>query len=178
MAGTNKGINLLPPDLAGGVGGGKLLFVARSLAFSLSAALIVLLTFGIVGMYLMNRQLTLLSDKQTELKQAVRSLEKTESGMVLTRDRLAKVKKIIANRKIEDRFDKQQLIVGYTRDNIRFRESLLQDTESSITFESDSSLAVSDLFDSFFANDNFERLILNSLQFSPFLGYRFELSVF
>jgi hypothetical protein len=115
---------------------------------------------------------------ETQLKQSIRSLEQTESGMVLTRERLKMVDKILATRTIEDRFDKQNELLALSREGIRFREIGLDQSDSSLILESTSSRALSDLFDNFFVNDSFDGLVLNTLVFNPFVGYRIDLGVY
>jgi hypothetical protein len=174
----NKNINLLPIDLAMGQGGGKALKLARSLAVSMSAGLILLLILGIGALYLFNRQLSSLTRKQDELRNSIRSLEETESGMVLTRDRLGKIDEVLAKRVVEGNFAKQALVLDLARGGIEFRESHLGSSESTLALTSTSSKSISDLFDGFFANEDFNTLTLNSLQFSPLSGYKIELGVY
>ena len=175
---AKKLVNLLPSDLAAGGSAGKALVWAKSLAVSLSAGLLVLMSLGFGTLYYYNNRLSGLAEAETQLKQSIRSLEQTESGMVLTRERLKMVDKILATRTIEDRFDKQNELLALSREGIRFREIGLDQSDSSLVLESTSSRALSDLFDNFFVNDSFDELVLNSLVFNPFVGYRVDLGVY
>ena len=174
---AKKTINLLPPDLVGG-GIKRAMLVVKSLAISLSAGLLVLVSLGFVAIFLFSNRLSDLNDRQAELRDSIRNLEQTESGMVLTRQRLEMVDRVLSTREIEDRFDKQNTVLALSREGIAFRESNIEQADSSLVIESSSSRALSDLFDNFFVNERFDRLYLNSLIFDPFTGYRVDLGVF
>src|SRR4030042_2652884 len=89
-------INLLPKDLlpsAGLIKTAKLLKNLLTLGFGIFTIVLV----GLVAFFVLNSiSLRSSTARQEELKNSIKALEQTEQGLVLVKDRLTKVKEVLA----------------------------------------------------------------------------------
>ena len=89
-------INLLPTDLSPKGPVVRIAALVRSVAV-ISFSLLLITGLGISAFFIVNSlQIKNLNSANEELKGSIKSLEVTEQGLVLVRDRLGKVKQVLA----------------------------------------------------------------------------------
>ena len=170
-------INLLPPELAGSktiIKAGRILNI---FAASAIAIFFIVASLGVFSIYVFTNELNDLTTQSDTLKTTIRSLEGVESRLVLIKDRVEKVQRVLADRKNEETFNKQKEIVDNMPASFTFEEAEIEGEKSILGIVSTSSSGMVELFNRILSQ-NFVRLALNSIDFNQFAGYKVSLEVF
>ncbi|OGM73892.1 hypothetical protein A2382_03060 [Candidatus Woesebacteria bacterium RIFOXYB1_FULL_38_16] len=144
--------------------------------FSLSFIFIFLIISATLYYYLNQESKNAIS-QTSELKQKINELQSAEQGLILSKDRIAKIKLVLDNRAVENIFEKQSTIVNNLPDGITFRQTKIDLTTSTIELDATNSKSLLTLFSRLLDNTNYRELIMNKLYFNPFLGYSISLVI-
>jgi len=169
-------INLLPKDLlpsAGLIKTAKLLKNLLTLGFGIFTIALV----GLVAFFTLNSiSLRSSSARQEELKTSIKALEQTEQGLVLVKDRLAKVKEVLGKDSGAEEIDNLAKVSSLTTAGVDLTEAVVFKDELDTTFNvSDASLLTS-FMAQIIATGTYKRIDLNSFSFNPSVGYLISLA--
>ena len=164
-------INLLPTELlpsAGFVRTAKLLKTVLTVGFGI----FVVAVLGLVGFFFVN-SLALRSSnaRQEELKNSIKSFEQTEQGLVLVKDRLAKVKEVEGKENAEGEIDALSRIFSGVPAGVSLTEAVVSKDQLDATFVVANSSSLTQFMAGLIANQDFSRIELLSFSFNPNLGY-------
>lgn len=164
-------INLLPSDL---LPSAPLIRTANFLKsiVTVSFVIFILILVGSVSFFTIN-SLSLRSStlKQEETKNSIKSLEETEQGLVLVKDRLAKIKEVYAMESSSDEIDRLSTIYPQVSEGVILSEAVAAKDKLETTYiVSDSSL-LTRLMAGIVTEGSFKRIDLYSFGFNPNVGY-------
>ena len=169
-------INLLPKDLIPGAGFIKSAGILRRLV-TLGFAVFVIIAMGIVGFFIFNSLSIRNSDnKQSELKNSIKSLEQTEQGMVLVKDRIGKVQQVNALPSSAEESANLSTIFSQASGLGTLTEAIIEKEKLDTTFSVSSSSALTQLLATIVTGENYKRVELMSFSFNPNVGYLVSLA--
>lgn len=170
-------INLLPADISGTSQAAQL---ARLLT-NITTGLVVLFLIAALGaggyMLYLSGQINSAKDKQSELTQSIQSLEEVEQQYALVRDRLDKIKPIFSEASTVDYSSEFRNLAVAVPGNTLVSEAELNKDNIKLTYYVGSSSELGNLF-SKFSNTQFGKIILESFNFNPLVGYIVSLDIF
>ena len=132
---------------------------------------------GALLFFLNQRHTTLLSDVEG-IKSRILALEGKEQQLIYTKDRAAKINELVSTRTLENTISLQGSVVRSLADGMSFSASTLDQSDVSITINSDSSKKVSDLFASLYADSLITTFGIEKISYNPFLGFELILKFF
>lgn len=176
MAG--KTINLLPKELSVSKTVVDLSAKIKKTAWGFFVFFIFILASFSGAFYYFNNQLTNLEEEQNRLKTNIQSLQETEEQLIITKDRIAKVKTILDSRVNEERFKKHKLVVDNMKPTMELEASDLTSSNSNITLNALNSKELVSFMNVIISRADVLSVVMDSLSFNPFLGYSIDLEVF
>jgi len=171
-------INLLPTDLAPKGPTLKIINYLKQVIF-VGFVVFLLISLGLGGfLILTSLELQNSLSRQENLKNQIKNLEQTEQKMVLLRDRVEKINKILSMPNIQSDISNTQKIVDFNSSNINIRELEFSIDKVKLSVTASSSASFKELVDSLTQTNYYKTIILSSLNFNPNVGYSasFELS--
>ena len=164
-------INLLPTEL---LPSASLLKTARLLKTVLTVGfgIFVVVVLGLVGFFSVNA-LSLRSSnaKQEELKNSIKSFEQTEQGLVLVKDRLAKVKEVGAKENADNEIEALSGLFGKIPPGVSLTEAVISKDELDSTFVVGDSSVLGQFMAGLITTEGFNKIELLSFSFNPSVGY-------
>lgn len=170
-------INLLPTELAPSKGvstSGKAL---NRIAMFMVGILIVAIASGGGLILFFSNQLTNESQKQTDLKATISSLQNTETQLVLLKDRLDKIQSVLDQRTNESAFNNQQSVVAAMPQSITFQSSNTESGESELQLNMPQSSEFRDLMGQLLSRTDLKSVVIQDLTFSSISGYKLILQL-
>ncbi len=164
-------INLLPTELLPSAG---FLKTARALRGILTAGFgaFVVAALGLVAFFSVNA-LTLRSStaRQAELTNSIKSFEQTEQGLVLVKDRLAKVTEVEGKENADNEIDSLSTLFTQVPTGVSLTEAVVSKDELDTTFVIGNSSVLGQFMASLIATEGFVKIDLLSFSFNPSVGY-------
>lgn len=170
--------NLLPKDKTLSEKAIKTNKLLTKVAIATGVAFLLITAAGTGAYFLLNHQLNVAKQKQSDLTTSVQNLQSTEAGLILIKDRVQKVDSVLAARSSETSFEKQKSILDSAGGDISFKTSDIDTSRSVLELSSTSSLELLNLMQKLNARDDFATLYLNELLFNPLQGYTAKFEVF
>lgn len=133
--------------------------------FISSGAMIALILFN-------SRQISLAETRKKDLEKKIASLEKTETRLVLLKDRLEKIQSIYNLRIKDEKIMDLENIMSVPIDRIKVVEADLMFKEIKTTFEIPSSQALADLTDRLSASGRFKKIVIDAFEINQLAGYK------
>lgn len=175
---ATKVINLLPKELT--VSKGVQDITAKLTKYSYTAIflfVLVLASGGAAFFYFRNKLANLEANRST-LETNIQSLQETEQQIILTKDRVAKLKVILDRRTNEETFNKHRSISDNLPESITIENSEIGSSKSEIAFAAKDSRQLVSFMSSLLARADKLNIVMGSLSFDPFQGYNIVLEIF
>lgn len=164
-------INLLPRDISAKGPVVKISSLIKKLAV-VSFVLFLLTALGMLVMFILNSvQIKSLNTSSEALKTSIKSLETTEAGLVLVKDRLAKAKEVLAGESGGDEAEGLASITSALPGSVVLSEAEISKDILNATFVASDSQGLTLLMAQIISQDAFARVELVSFNFSPSTGY-------
>jgi hypothetical protein len=171
-------INLLPIDLSPDSSKARLSNILKNITV-VGSVLLIVSVLAVMAIFFINYvEIRNLSQSQKQLEKSIGALEKTEQHLVLVKDRLTKIRKILGKETTAD-------LVG---DLLSWQESLgmqldIQEAEILpdkiiVSFKTPNSFELAEALSSMTEKSDYSRIELTSLNFSPEMGYLVELILY
>jgi Tfp pilus assembly protein PilN len=173
-----KLINLLPIDVSAGK---KALRTASNFKKIVLAGYVLFLFLGgIAGAYFVvsSAGINNLRNEEEQRKQKINSITETEQGFFVIRDRLAKAKSVLAERKTEEGLEKFEKLTSILPSDMVISDVEIEAEKGEINLVAHSSKAVQTFLDSLIDQNLYQDVVLKSLTFNPNIGYLVSLEVF
>ncbi len=170
-------INLLPKDDFENLESGKLVRRLRKVSFVLVGLLIIVGVAGTGFLYYLSRSLEAEEVRNASLKMEVVSLESTEQGLVLLKDRLEKISTLFVFRNTNDVAIKQEGLLNSMGDAFSFEELRVTADEPYVSVYSPDSFSTAELLGSLARDSKYQRVKLISLSYGKKKGYKIDLVV-
>jgi hypothetical protein len=156
-------INLLPKDDLGNLRDSALARGLRRVSY-LSLGFFLFFSVGsFLLLYYLGDGLKKAQIANSALRSEVRSLEATEQGLVLLKDRLGKISDILSLRDTNDAVEKQEKLLGTLGVTYSLRELKLSSDSPFVTIHAPDSLSMRDLFLSLYKSPDYENVRLVNL---------------
>jgi len=108
---------------------------------------------------------------QNILKESIKSLEKTEQSLILTVDRLSKVKEINGKTSVLKELENLSSVLATIPTQTTLTEAVLNRGTTDVTFMVENSTDLTQLMASIIVRTEYQRIDLLSFSFNPSLGY-------
>ena len=173
-----KKINLLPKDLT--VSKDVQDVAVKLTQFSYFAIFIFILTIaiGASAFFYFSNKLKNLTTTQNTLTSNIQGLQETEEQIILTKDKVAKIKSILDARTNEQTFKKHKTVVDNLPETISVTESEIDSSNSEISFDAKDCRDLVSFMSSLLAQSNTLNIVMGNLSFNPFQGYSLTLEIF
>ncbi len=170
------GINLLPQELKPSGYAIKASKKLRQFAIlSIVVLVIAAIGFTVVSAYL-SIQTKRIATNEDKLKRDIKNLEQTEQKLVLIKDRLSGVEKIISNKSAQEEVAVLKSIIEKNPQNVKILGAKLDTKEIIISLGFENSSYISTFY-SLLLNSNFKSIALESFNFNPKTGYTVDISI-
>lgn len=164
-------INLLPTDISPKAPVVKISNLIKNLAV-ISFVLFLLSAFGMLAMFVLNSvQIRSLNESSEGLKTSIKSLETTEQGLVLVRDRLSKAKLVLADKSGGDEAEGLDTISTALPGSVALTEAVISKDVLDTTFVATDSQGLTALLARIISQEAFSKVELVSFSFNPNAGY-------
>ena len=169
-------INLLPTDFLLNPSVLKLAKLLRSVV-TLSLAIFVIAGAGLIAYFLINSMTLNVSLKNQEaLKSSIKSLEQTEQGLFLVKDRLGKAQEIFAEPSVKVDIDALGKMLTSLPSDATLTQADFNKSSLETTFSVNNSLTLVKLMAGVVSQTIYSRVELLSFSFNPAAGYIASLS--
>jgi hypothetical protein len=171
-------INLLPRETAPSKSQQKALSAANKIAMFFCGAFLLLVLFG-GGLYLFfNSRLDTAKKEGEGLTVNIRSLQSTESSLILLKDRVQKISTVLDSRVNEGYFSKQNEVLALAPEEVSFDKSEIDVERSKLGIKLIDSLSLVSLFSGLRASSNFSSIVIDEFSFNSVSGFMISLDVF
>ena len=165
------GINLLPTEFLPSAGLLKTAKLLRSV-LTVGFGIFVVALIGLVGFFAVNAlSLRTSTARQEELKNSIKSFEQTEQGLVLVKDRLAKVKEVDGKENAQNEIDALSNLFGQVPPGVSLSEAVVSKEELDATFVVGDSSVLGQFMAGIIGTQGFTKIDLLSFSFNPNVGY-------
>lgn len=172
-------INLLPDELLAITGTKKIAADMKTVVVGVFSVFLLGVFGAIAYIVVLNTQLKNLTLVQEQLKTSTKSLETAEQQIVLVKDRLQKVSQVLGDTKTEGAVNNfNNNILSFLPPEARVTEAKVSDETTSVSFVITSSSALTQLFRSMTSSEDYSKVRLESLSFSPSVGYLVTVELF
>lgn len=169
-------INLLPKDLLPNAAALKTATLIKNL-ITLALAVFVISVIGLVAYFFLNSlSIKNSSQKQDQLKTSIKSLEQTEQGLVLVKDRLAFLEQIDVKDSGKEETANLAKIYSLIPAGASMSEAVVSKDSLDTTFIAPDTSTLSRLMASVVSATDYERVELLSFSFNPNVGFLTSLS--
>ena len=164
-------INLLPTDISPKGPVVKISNLIKNLAV-ISFVLFLLTALGLLAVFVLNSvQIRSLNESSEELKMSIKSLETTEQGLVLVRDRLSKAKLVLADESGGEEAAGLGTITAALPGSVALTEAVISKNVLETTFVATDSQGLTVLMARIISQEAFSKVELVSFSFNPNTGY-------
>lgn len=164
-------INLLPTEISPKGPLVRISNLIKNLAI-ISFTIFLLAAFGMIAFFILNSiQTRSLNQSSETLKASIQSLETTEQGLVLVRDRLAKAKLVLAEESGGDEVEGLVSLIPGLPVSASLTEGVISKDTLEVTFVATDSQGLSALMALIISQDAFTKVDLVSFSFNPNAGY-------
>ena len=164
-------INLLPTDISPKGPVAKISNLIKNLAV-ISFVLFLLTALGMLAVFVLNSvQIRSLNESSEALKTSIESLETTEQGLVLVRDRLTKVKLVLADESGGDEAEGLGTVTSGLPASVALTEAVISKDVLDTTFVATDSQGLTALMARIISQEAFAKVDLVSFSFNPNAGY-------
>jgi hypothetical protein len=164
-------INLLPTDISPKGPVVKISNLIKNLAV-ISFVLFLLTALGMLAMFVLNSvQIRSLNESSEGLKTSIKSLETTEQGLVLVRDRLSKAKLVLADESGGEEAEGLGTVTSGLPGSVSLTEAVISKKVLDTTFIATDSQGLTTLMALIISQDAFDKVDLVSFSFNPNAGY-------
>lgn len=172
-------INLLPDELLNKTSARKIADFLKSIIASTFAVFFLGVLGGVSYLIILNVQFKNLSNRQVQLKTSVQSLETTEQQIVLVKDRIKKANQVLGDTKTEVLVESfNNSILNFVPAGVRIVEAKVTKESTTASFVVTSSKALTALFSNMTSSEDFSKVRLETLSFSPSVGYLVSVELF
>jgi Tfp pilus assembly protein PilN len=169
--------NLLPPELVTGKEVARAVNIMKTIAIFAVLLFAVLAAVGVTSVLYYQNQFTALSEQHDSLKTTVQSMEATEQGLVLVKDRTQKIQQILDSRTNEIVLGKHKEIVDTLPEGVTFRETDIDRDKASLDISSTGAGPVSELMTRLTQSEKYKKLVLDAISFNALFGYVLSLEI-
>lgn len=164
-------INLLPTEISPKGPVVRISNLLKNLA-TIFFAFFLIIGFG-MGAYFILNVVTLRSvnTRSEALKTSIMTLEETEQGLVLVKDRLGKAKTVLAEESAVEEIGALQSVGSVLPADVSLSEAVASKDLLEVTFVAVSSQGLSQLMAQVISQENFDKIELVSFSFNPIAGY-------
>lgn len=171
-----KDINLLPEELKPKSYAIKLSKNLRRYSFlGLIIFVIALMVMGGIQIALTIRQRSL-DNKKNTLESQIKALEATEQKLVLVKDRLGKIEKILSTDETSTSVDAFSLFANNLPEGVSIESVSIDKKSAIVSLKTDSSQNLSRLF-GVISSIGYKKVILTSFSYNIDTGYKFDVSI-
>lgn len=171
-------INLLPRETAPSKSQQKAISAVNKIAMFFCGAFLLLVLLG-GGLYLFfNSKLDAAKKEEEGLAVNIQSLQSTESGLILLKDRVQKINTVLASRANEGYFNKQNEVLALTPEDVSFDKSEIDTGRSTLGIKFLNSLGLVSLFSGLRTSSNLSSIIIGEFSFNQVSGFSVSLDVF
>jgi hypothetical protein len=164
-------INLLPADISPKGPVVKISNLIKNLAV-ISFVLFLLTALGMLAVFVLNSvQIRSLNESSEELKTSIKSLETTEQGLVLVKDRLSKAKLVLADESGGDEVEGLGTVTSGLPESVALTEAVISKNVLDTTFIATDSQGLTALMARIISQEAFSKVDLVSFSFNPNTGY-------
>lgn len=160
-------INLLPPELTLGSSSLKLSKLIKKVNTVLIIVIILSVTIVAGSFLLFNTQKRVAKNDQKEVEAKIAVLKETEQRLVLIRDRLGKISKVLAN----ESTDLESLKDIQANDQIILREADVKGKTSQIDIGATSLKVYAEFLNKLINSNKYSEIVMSSFSYSPRSGY-------
>ncbi len=169
-------INLLPPDLGPNASVLKLLNLTKKISAIIGLVFII---FGILFagyIFFLQTEIKSSIKRSDNLKSSITTLNKTEQGLYLLKDRVGKIKSLLTKEtQDESLIGSKDLLLGSA--GISFSKVETSQGKITISASSLTSGLLSDFFETVIADIDYKSINLTSFSFNSKTGYVFDLDI-
>ena len=170
-------INLLPEELASKTGTNKAVNSIKNSAITMFAIFFLLFSGAIFYLIILSTQTKKVTESNSSLETTIKSLQDVEQRVVLTKDRLVKVKSILGKKTAADSVEGFELINGFLPADAIVTEAKLTDELSEISFLVSSSSGLVQVLSNLLATNYFSTIQLKSFSYTSSTGYVINLEL-
>jgi hypothetical protein len=164
-------INLLPTDLAPKGPTLRIVNYLKQIIF-VGFVIFLLVSLGLAGFFILTSfELKDSVQKQEDLKVRIKTLEQTEQKIILLKDRVGKIKKILAMKDSQENIDNAQIVLGIAGGKVSIGELDISVDKTKLSVSSETSLSFSQFLTSLTDLKIYQTIVLSSLSFNPNSGY-------
>ncbi|KKU04122.1 MAG: hypothetical protein UX88_C0001G0042 [Candidatus Woesebacteria bacterium GW2011_GWC2_47_16] len=164
-------INLLPTEISPKGPVAKISNLIKNLAV-ISFVLFLLTALGMLAMFILNSvQIRSLNESSEELKTSIKSLEATEQGLILVKDRLSKAKLVLADESGTEEAEGLGSLTVALPGSVALTEAVIAKNGLETTFIATDSQGLTVLMARIISQEAFSKVDLVSFSFNPNTGY-------
>ncbi|GEM_PF-3188098 len=171
-------INLLPEQLAVGEELDKITGIIKIAIGILAAVSFFVAVLAVSYTFYLTKELDRLNQENASYKQSVVSLESTEQGLVLVKDRIQKIQTILDSQQNEALLGKQKTITDFFDETTSVEDSSIVQGSSRLELKTTNSQSLASLITQIIESKNdFSKVNISNISFSPFSGYSMNLII-
>ncbi len=171
-------INLLPEQLAVGEELDKITGIIKIVTGILAAISFFVAVLAVSYTFYLTKKLDRLNQENASYKQSIVSLESTEQGLVLVKDRIQKIQTILDSQQNEALLNKQKIIVDFFDETTSVEDSSIVQGSSRLELKTTNSQSLANLITQIIESKNdFSKINISNITFSPFSGYSMNLII-
>lgn len=171
-------INLLPKEKEASKSTKKISGVVNKIALGLTVAFLIVAISGGATYYLLANRLKTLKEEQQTYRSNIQNLQSTEASLVLLKDRLQKTQDVLAQRTVENAYEKQQAIITYRPSVLEVEKSEVDVSSSKLKITMPESRDLLALLSYLYSNSDYQSLVIKELTFQGQTGYSLEMDIF
>lgn len=171
-------INLLPKDKEVSKKSQRISGIANKIALVFTVISLAVVSIGGATFYFLNQRLDALKAEKETYENSILSLQSTEAGLILLKDRLQKTENILAARSVESAFEKQQAIISYSPSSVEIEKSDVDVSGSTLKIVVPESQDLLALLSRLQANPDYQSLVIKEFTFDGQNGYSLEMNIF
>jgi hypothetical protein len=164
-------INLLPTDLAPKGPTLRIVNYLKQIAL-VGFVIFLLVTLGLAGYFVITSfELNGSVNRQENLKTQIKSLEQAEQKIILLKDRVIKIKKVLAMPDSQGNIVISQEVLVMATGLVNIGELEISPEETKLTVTSNNSSSLSQFLTTLTGSKVYKTIVLSSFSFNPTAGY-------
>lgn len=164
-------INLLPQDLGAGKGALQASKLLNRVSIIAGAIFLVVGVLGIAYLFILQRQVSDQTSQNNQLEVNIRSLQATEQKLVLVKDRIDKIKTILAQKSAYTHSENIQKIMLGLPVEVSLDEADITPSQVRFSVTSRTSLGMVTFLNNLTSTETYKQIVLKNFSFRPASGY-------
>jgi len=171
---VSREINLLPPDLGPNASVLRLLNLAKKAAVAIGLMFFIFGTLFVGYIVFLRIQIQASVKRAEGLKNSITALESTEQSLYLLKERIGKIKSLLAKEAQEDPLASSSSVL-INHPGVTLAQLTTSPGKINISAGSQKTGDLNSFFEKLIPDDNYKNIKLTSFSFSPETGYSFGL---